>query len=193
MTRIPSRFLHRRLAPGLASSLGRAHRRPARRGLGLIAALVALTTGAASLHAQTTETPAPAYFASGWPIVLAEAACGADNEACLTMLANCGPGDDSCPTTVALCTLAEGDQMRERLCVTGRRDGDPSGLLRVILGTEQEILIQTRFLLPPLWDNALAERQSDSCTLRQSDGARLCHTSIERLAFMRKWVLGPEG
>ncbi|MCZ4351495.1 hypothetical protein O4H61_03110 [Roseovarius aestuarii] len=48
-------------------------------------------------------TTPPGYFASGWPIALAEAACGAENEACLTLLANCGPSDQTCSDGVALC------------------------------------------------------------------------------------------
>ncbi|MEL7098610.1 MAG: hypothetical protein AAGM84_07260 [Pseudomonadota bacterium] len=63
--------------------------------------LIILALMACPAFADTPE----GYFASGWPIALAEAACAGD-EGCLTLLANCGPGAD-CPDTAALCARSD--------------------------------------------------------------------------------------
>lgn len=81
----------------------------------LIAALIAPLPAPAESTAKTTPE---GYYASGWPIALAEAACDGD-EGCLTRLSNCGPRDESCGDGVAMCDWAR-DGVRVTLapCLT---------------------------------------------------------------------------
>ena len=69
--------------------------------LARLALALALTFAALPAKAETPD----GYYASGWPIALAEAACDGD-EGCLTQLANCGPGATDCIAGVSLCSFS---------------------------------------------------------------------------------------
>ena len=68
------------------------------------------------------------YYASGWPIALAEASCGGD-EGCLTDLANCPPGTDgTCTAQAGRCTeRANGKVTLDTVCTLRIRDAMQDG------------------------------------------------------------------
>ncbi|HAR52879.1 MAG TPA: hypothetical protein DCS45_13535, partial [Roseovarius nubinhibens] len=112
----------------------------------LAAAAAALSlsfpTAPASPAAPEVQVSGEGYYASGWPIALAEAACDGD-ELCLTKLANCGPRNGHCSAGIALCQIKRGQTLRlSRPCPIDRVAGRagrvilmtlPSGRVRTLL------------------------------------------------------------
>ncbi|QYX58383.1 hypothetical protein K1T73_08530 [Roseovarius sp. SCSIO 43702] len=99
--------------------------------------MILLATAATSARAQSTPE---GYFASGWPIALAEGACDGD-EGCLTLLAECGPGPEDCTTGISLCSV---DEAKPRPCLTDRQTVEGGHLVTVSpLGETPERLLFT--------------------------------------------------
>lgn len=103
-----------------------------------------------ALPAVAQQTP-EGYYANGWPIALAEAACDGD-EYCLTRLANCAPGATECLATAALCTapgttqaetaprspcFAEAFRVDDKAGVMVHRPGEPP--VRIDFGEGREV------------------------------------------------------
>ncbi len=146
------------------------------------AAALALLASAA----QAQQTP-QGYYASGWPIALAEAACAGD-EGCLTQLANCGPNDPTCIQGVALCTRREGGQITlQTACRTDTLMADTG---KAVLATLPDGATYTLFLP----DTGMAglndmtgSRSAPDCFTAPDSQLSFCATPLVTEADFQMW------
>ncbi|MEO0936669.1 MAG: hypothetical protein AAFY38_00780 [Pseudomonadota bacterium] len=131
------------------------------------------------------DSPA-GYYASGWPIALAEAACYGD-EGCLTRLANCGPGAD-CADTAALCRHDYGQASAPafRPCTLHRHGG---GTITVQIPRQPGATLST---WPAMMDGAKARREGNlkhgSACWRTEDRRSLCLTVLRSEKDLAPWA-----
>ena len=121
------------------------------------------------------------YFGNGWPIALADAACG-DDEWCLTELANCPPGTDGvCTAQAAICMDSRSDP--EFPCVVRMDDA------AVVLHYAEFNMV--RWEDPPR--SAVAtlrgkyEPKGPMC-MPHPDGFSTCFTLLQDPAVLAKWA-----
>lgn len=126
------------------------------------------------------------YYASGWPIALAEAACGGD-EGCLTELANCPPGTDgNCSAQVGTCVETRDSTETLRELCTVRLD-EQALVMRLHDGDSAEWSDTTRALRRAI-QNPAAEADP-TCVTYQSDHL-ICFTPILDSGTFERWANG---
>lgn len=132
------------------------------------------------------------WYASGWPIALAEAACDGD-EGCLTKLANCGPGDPSCGMGVSFCiVIRHGALETAAPCQTDRvsQVGKIRVRLDIPVGRFSEIVLggaKTSRL-----DGRPAMRVGKDCVAIPRDGLTVCARPMVERAELETWAKEPD-
>ncbi|WP_306154362.1 hypothetical protein [Roseovarius sp. MMSF_3281] len=144
---------------------------------------MALSLAAPPALADTPE----GYYASGWPIALAEAACDGD-EACLTQLADCGPGATDCIAGVALCTFSsESDFTFTGACRSDVITSRHGKALRATLPSGEVLTLFLPNQGTAALNGRMAERLSDHCVRTFQDNLSFCARPLTTEADFNLW------
>jgi hypothetical protein len=155
------------------------------------ARLIAFMAALAAMNQPVRAEETVRYFGSGWPIALAEAACGGD-EGCLTKLANCGPGTDgTCTTQVARCSESRnGVQSFESLCTVYLMTGIAGNMVALRLPDGDGVI----WVKPPdEITNAVRAPASDAPPVCYTPKEHTqCFTHIIDTPTLSRWANGQE-
>lgn len=146
---------------------------------------LALPTPPASPEVQASGD---GYYASGWPIALAETACNGD-ELCLTKLANCGPRNGHCSAGIAHCEIKRGQTLRlSRPCPIDRVAGRAGRVILMTLpsGRVRTLLFQSNGFAAI--DGNPARPLSRHCLQDLVRGDILCATPLKTRADFDRWA-----